>query len=386
MRVRELQYELPPELIARFPPAARDQSRLLVLGAEGPEHWGVRDLPQLLPAGTLLVVNDTQVIPARLLGRKVPTGGKVELLLVRQVAPAALPAESGQPGLEGEHWLAMTRSSRPLRAGTTVAVDDDFEAFVAGPPDTEGLRAVILYRRDGGAVAAAIQRAGHVPLPPYLGRDDEPDDRLRYQTLFARVPGAVAAPTAGLHFSEELIDVLSNAGVTIAAITLHVGPGTFRPVATEDLDDHPMHAERFEVSETVAEQVNASRRAQTPVVAVGTTVVRCLEAAATGPPDQRLEAQRGDTRLLIQPGYRFRIVDGLVTNFHLPGSTLLALAYAFAGQERVAGGYREAIAERYRFYSYGDAMYLPRCVAPDPARPGDGGGAPSGFCDPANRS
>jgi len=372
VRVEELQYELPSELIARFPLERRDESRLLVIGADGPEHHGVRDLPDLLPAGTLLVVNDTQVIPARLLGHKASTGGKVELLLVRRVDAAVLPAEAAEPGRDGERWLAMTRSSRPLRDGATVLVDDDLAAFVAGPADAEGLRPVVLYARRGKTVPEAIEGAGHVPLPPYLGREDEPADRDRYQTLFARVPGAVAAPTAGLHFSDGLIAALRAAGVTLATITLHVGPGTFRPVATDDLDDHPMHTEWFEVSARVADQINARRRAGTPVIAVGTTVVRCLEAAATGPRDRRLEAQRGETRLLIQPGYRFHIVDGLITNFHLPGSTLLALVYAFAGPEPVARGYREAIAARYRFYSYGDAMFLPRCAAPAQHSPGQG--------------
>ncbi len=364
MRVEELQYELPSELIARHPPEARDQSRLLVLGNQGPEHRQVRDLPRLLRPGTLLVVNDTRVILARLLGHKVPTGGKVELLLVRRVDQAALPADAAQPGHGCDRWRAMTRSSRPLREGTTVAVNDELHAYVERPLDGEGLATLLVYHRHSRPVDDAIQAAGHVPLPPYLGREDEPEDRQRYQTLFARVPGAVAAPTAGLHFSEQLIAALRSGGVTIAAITLHVGPGTFRPVAAADLDDHPMHSEQFEITEAVAAQVNASRQAGTPVVAVGTTVVRALEAAALGEAGGLIRAQRGETRLLIQPGYRFEIIDGLVTNFHLPGSTLLALAYAFGGQKQVAEGYRKAIAERYRFYSYGDAMFMPRCAAP----------------------
>jgi S-adenosylmethionine:tRNA ribosyltransferase-isomerase len=364
VRVEDLQYELPPELIARHPPAGRDQSRLLVLGDDGPEHRQVRDLPRLLSAGTMLVVNDTEVIPARLLGRKWPTGGRVELLLVRRVDQAVLPADAEQPGHECDRWLAMTRSSRPLRPGATVAVNDELYAYVEGRSNVDGLATLLVYHGQSRPLDDAIKAAGHMPLPPYLGREDEPEDRERYQTLFARVPGAVAAPTAGLHFSEPLIAALRSGGVTIAAITLHVGPGTFRPVTTEDLDDHPMHSESFEVSDAVAAQVNECRQAGRPIVAVGTTVVRALEAAAQGSPDGLIHAQRSETRLLIQPGYRFEVVDGLLTNFHLPGSTLLALAFAFGGQEQVAGGYREAIAEAYRFYSYGDAMFMPRCASP----------------------
>ena len=337
MRLGELDYQLPPELIARHPAATRDSARLLVVNDEGLAHRRFAELPELLP-GALFIVNDTRVIRARLFGKKVPSGGRVELLLVRRLDQ------------EGARWTAMARASRGLRPGSSIRLADGFEALVESGVDAEGLYTVKLHTTE--PVDALLERLGHVPLPPYIDRPDEPADRERYQTIYARVPGAVAAPTAGLHFSRELY-----ARCDVASITLHVGPGTFRPVSVPDLDDHPMHAECFEVPAETCSRIARAREEGAPIVAVGTTVVRALESAVVG---GALAPMRGETRLLIQPGYCFRVIDALVTNFHLPGSTLLALVYAFGGVDRMRAAYREAIERLYRFYSYGDAMLILR--------------------------
>ena len=367
VRVEQLHYELPPDRIARHPAPRREDARLLVIAADGLEHHRVDDLPAMLPAGALLVVNDTRVLSARLLGHKAGSGGRVEVLLVRRLEQADMPAESPAAGAPCERWSALARASRRLRAGTAIEVGADTD----GPPlhlwleresDDEGLVRVLVRTEGEGDLLAAIERHGHVPLPPYIGRADELADRERYQTVFARAPGAVAAPTAGLHFSGSLLDALRAKGVEVGAITLHVGPGTFRPVSVADLDDHPMHAEPYEVGADLARAVARARQRGAPVIAVGTTVVRALESAADPEHPGQVRAAKGDTRLLIQPGYEFRVVDGLLTNFHLPGSTLLALVYAFGGRSPVASAYRVAIERGYRFYSYGDAMYLPRRV------------------------
>jgi S-adenosylmethionine:tRNA ribosyltransferase-isomerase len=354
LRTELLDYPLPAELIARHPAPEREQARLCVVRRAGCEHAHVRDLERLLAPGALLVVNDTRVLPARLRGRRLPGGGRVELLLVERA-----------PG-EGDGWLALGKPGRRLRAGVELELGASLRGSVEGT--TEGLLRVRLWAHDGIGVEAALEQDGEVPLPPYLGRPAEAADRERYQTVYARVPGAVAAPTAGLHFSEALLARLRARGVEITAVTLHVGPGTFLPVAAADLDEHPMHAEPFEIAAEAAEAIGRARARGAPVVAVGTTVVRALESAARE--DGSLAASRGATRLLIQPGHRFKVVDALLTNFHLPRSTLLALVYAFAGRERVRAAYREAIALGYRFYSYGDAMLL----APDargPATPAE---------------
>jgi S-adenosylmethionine:tRNA ribosyltransferase-isomerase len=349
VRTAELSYELPDELVARYPAREREESRLLVVGERGFEHRGFAELPALLPPGALLVINDTRVIPARLLGNK-PSGGKVELLLVRRLAPAEK---------EGERWSAMAKSSRPLRAGAQVCIADGrLEVRVEAPLDRHGLCTLYVHSPSGERIDALLEELGHVPLPPYIERADEPADRDRYQTVYARVPGAVAAPTAGLHFSRALLDEIAARDIELGAVTLHVGPGTFRPVSAEDLADHEMHGELFEVSGETAACIDRARARGAPVVAVGTTVVRALESAADPERLGAVRALSGETQLLIQPGHRFRVVDALVTNFHLPGSTLLALVYAFGGVERVREAYRAAIVERYRFYSYGDAMYL----------------------------
>lgn len=362
MRSDLLDYDLPDELIARRPSEARDGARLLVApepaSPGGIAHAQIRDLPDLLPPGALLVVNDTRVVPARLLGKKVGTGGAVELLLVR---PRPSEPAAGAPAASADTaaFFAMGRASKPLRPGAEIVFGDgEITARIDGRDEAEGLLAVTLRAR--GDVAAALERVGHVPLPPYLRRADDAADRERYQTVFARVPGAIAAPTAGLHLSHALLDRLAERGIERAAVTLHVGLGTFQPVTASDLDAHAMHSEPFVVQPETRDAVARARRRGAPIVAVGTTVVRALESAADPDRPGHVRAMQGDTRLLIQPGYAFKVVDRLLTNFHLPRSTLLALVYAFAGMERVRRAYQTAIAEGYRFYSYGDAMLLRR--------------------------
>ena len=356
MRLADLDYQLPPQLIARYPSAQRDASRLLVLAAGDTRHRVFSDLPELLPAKALLVVNDTRVRRARLFGHKHPSGGKVEVLLVR-------PLPDGQ-------WQAMARSSKKLRLGTRLHLGESLRAQVMAETDEHGLLQLSLASSTGEAVDAALAQQGHMPLPPYLRRDDEEADRERYQTVFAQHLGAVAAPTAGLHFTNTLLTRLAARGIERAAITLHVGPGTFRPVSHDDLNDHPMHHEHIVVSAQAAQAVAAARDRGAAVIAVGTTAVRALESAADSRRPGYIRATTGDTHLLIQPGYRFKVVDGLITNFHLPRSTLLALVYAFAGTHAVRDAYREAIAQQYRFYSYGDAMLIPQGTSAGP-RPGN---------------
>ncbi len=330
-------YELPPELIAQRPAEPRPAARLLVLECAGGALRDGRfaDLPALLRPGDLLVLNDTRVIPARLPGRK-DSGGAIEVLIERV--------------LDRNRALAQCRASKPLRTGRTL--------------EFEGTRARVLGRRDefyelqfegDTPLPELLERIGHVPLPPYIGRPDEAADRERYQTVYARVPGAVAAPTAGLHFDAALIERLKARGVRFAHITLHVGAGTFQPLRVADPRGHRLHAERLAVGAATCAAVNAARAEGRRVIAVGTTVVRALESAGrTG----ALVPHEGETDIFIYPGFRFRIVDGLVTNFHLPESTLLMLVCAFAGTGPVLAAYRHAVRERYRFYSYGDAMFI----------------------------
>ncbi|MBN4059111.1 tRNA preQ1(34) S-adenosylmethionine ribosyltransferase-isomerase QueA [Endomicrobium sp. AH-315-J14] len=353
MRLEDLQYQLPPELIATHPPAERDGARLLVVPVTGQsfEHRSIRELPQLLPEGALLIVNDTKVIPARLFGHKADSGGRVELLLVRRT-------DDGDE--RRQRWEALGRSSKPLRAGLVIEMDGKLRATVIDRDDG-GLLTIWLESPGASAnetIDELLEVEGEIPLPPYIRRAPEPSDRERYQTLFARQAGAVAAPTAGLHFSEDLLARLAERDILTASVTLHVGPGTFRPVSVDDLNDHDMHAEHFEVGEETADRIASARAEGRPVVAIGTTVVRALESSSRSDGSRLVSPQTGVTRLLIQPGFAFRVIDGLVTNFHLPGSTLLALVGAFSGLDRMLAAYREAIAKRYRFYSYGDAMYL----------------------------
>ncbi len=346
MRIDQLDYALPEQLIASRPAEERDGARLLVMGAgRALEDRMVRHLAEVIAPGSLLVVNDTRVIPARLFGHK-PSGGKVEILLVGR--------EAG-----GEaRYKALGRSSKGFRPGATVAIDGGLSVTIVEAM-ADGTLLVDLEAPDGD-VAAALERAGHVPLPPYIGRADDADDRVRYQTIFARAPGAVAAPTAGLHLSERVLAELAARNVEVASVTLHVSLGTFQPVKVDDLDEHPMHEETFVVPEEAAAAVARARERGRPVVAVGTTSVRALESAADPDAPGRVQRTEGRTRLLIQPGYAFRVVDALLTNFHLPKSTLLALVCAFGGRERVLAAYAHAVQSSYRFFSYGDAMFLRR--------------------------
>ncbi len=340
MRVDDFDYELPEGLIARHPPERRGDSRLLALEAQSdvPRDLRFSDLPDLLRPGDLLVFNDTRVIPARLWGRKA-TGGRVEVLVERITGP--------------HEALAHVRASKSPKPGAVLHLEGGVEAEVTG---REG--ALFALRFAGPApVLELLERHGHVPLPPYLARVDTPEDRERYQTVFARRPGAVAAPTAGLHFDRAMLDRLAAAGVAQAFVTLHVGAGTFQPVRVDEVERHEMHAEWLQVPEETVAAVAAARARGGRVVAVGTTAVRALESAAAG---GELRPFEGETRLFVYPGYRFRVVDAMVTNFHLPRSTLLMLVSAFAGRERVLAAYRHAVARRYRFFSYGDAMWLER--------------------------
>ena len=380
MRRALFDFELPPERIATHPAAARDGARLLVLDpARGTlEHGDVRGLDARVAPGTLLVVNDTRVVPARLLGTKESTGGRVEILLVRRLGDASV-VDRGR-AFPAERWRAMGRSSKPLRPGALLAFAARAAESNAGRvvlraqieerSTEDGLLDVLLFTPDASPIDAALEAAGHMPLPPYLHRADEDADRERYQTVFARVKGAVAAPTAGLHLSNELLDRLEKKGVLRASITLHIGLGTFQPVTVEDLDDHPMHTEVYEVPEETAQAIDAARARGAPVLAVGTTVVRALESAALRDRPGSVRPGAGETRILIQPGYSFQVVDQLLTNFHLPQSTLLALVSAFAGRERVLDAYRSAVENGYRFFSYGDAMLIQsRDPRPQPAAP-----------------
>lgn len=341
MRLADLDYELPEALIAQHPTGRREDARLFVLdrGTGRREHTSVAALPELVPSGAVLVVNDTRVIRARLRGQK-PTGGAAEVLLVHREADGS--------------FAAMGRASKGLPPGSRVLFADGLEANVEGR-DGEGLLRVRFTAPDGD-VDGALERQGEVPLPPYVRRRPDLDDAERYQTVFARVPGAVAAPTAGLHLTDGMLARLRARDVDVRTVTLHVGLGTFAPITVDDLDLHPMHVERYDVPPDTAAALDAARDAGRPVVAVGTTVVRTLESAcdAAG----RIAAGPGETRLLLQPGARFRVVDQLLTNFHVPRSTLLALVMAFAGREVILSAYAEAVARGYRFFSYGDAMLL----------------------------
>ncbi|MDB4973685.1 MAG: S-adenosylmethionine tRNA ribosyltransferase-isomerase [Myxococcaceae bacterium] len=346
MRAEELDYDLPEALIAQEPAAEREAARLLVMTRHRPElaHARIGDLPKLLPP-SLFVFNDTRVIPARLLGLK-PSGGKFELLLVERSDVDDAPDGSEQ------RWLCMARPLKSLRPGLLLSVGE--LSIEVGERVSETLLAVTLRAARG--VDAALASAGEMPLPPYIARPAVERDKERYQTVFARAPGAVAAPTAGLHFGTPLLRALEAAGHQRAFVTLHVGPGTFAPLSVDELSEHPMHSERYEISTACAIAVREAKREGRPVVAVGTTVVRTLEASARQ--HGEVSAGRSSTNLFIYPPCELRVVDALVTNFHLPRSTLLALVMAFAGTEEVRAAYREAVRERYRFFSYGDAMLI----------------------------
>ena len=364
MRLDDLDYSLPEQLIAQRPLDQRDASRLLTLDAKTGRHEDHRfaELTNLLRGDELLVLNNARVIPARLFGRRLGVhsdppsrstrrehlSGKVEVLLTRQLEPSV--------------WEALVHPGRKMRAGERVLFGDgELEAEVMARGEF-GLRTLKLTSHDAHEVTEHIERLGHVPLPPYIDRKDEPADRERYQTVFARNPGAVAAPTAGLHFTTEVLEAIRRRGVDICELTLQVGLGTFQPVHTETLEAHVMHAESYEIPEATAQRINAARAARRPILAVGTTVVRALENAALRNADagsaNLVGAGKAEARVFIFPGFHFRVVKALLTNFHLPRSTLLALVCAFAGREHVLAAYRHAVEADYRFYSYGDCMLI----------------------------
>ena len=346
MQLTDFDFSLPEELIAQVPTATRDASRLMCLDRAAGliESGKFPDIVNYFRPGDLLVVNDTRVIPARLLGRKA-SGGKVEIFLVR---PVANEAASGV-------WECLTKSSKPLRAGTVIDFAADLQAEIVDAANPAAMYRTVRFNWRGDFLER-IEAIGRLPLPPYIKRADNAADRERYQTVFANEKGAVAAPTAGLHFTRDLLRRLEADGVRILSLTLHVGLGTFLPVRVEDIRQHRMHAEFFSISENTAREVNSARKEGRRVFALGTTSTRALETAA----DEHgcLQAGAGDSEIFIYPGYRFKVVDALITNFHLPKSTLLMLVSAFAGRDFVLTAYRRAVEERYRFFSYGDCMLI----------------------------
>jgi S-adenosylmethionine:tRNA ribosyltransferase-isomerase len=351
VRASDFDFELPAASIAQAPLERRDDARLYVLDRKTgvAEHRHVRDLPSLLPPGALVVVNDTRVLRARLAATK-PTGGAVELLLV----------EPGDPARDPNRWRCIGGASKPIRPGPLSLAGAGAGVAVPGA-EVLAVDGKYVDVRFSGDIIAYAEAHGEVPLPPYIKRP-APDeaDRERYQTIFARIPGAVAAPTAGLHFTPELLAALEAHGVRRATITLHVGPGTFAPLGDGSLETETLHAERYEIPEATARAIADTRAAGKPIVAVGTTVVRTLEAAAAvaEPSGGVIRAGQGSTSIFIRPGHTFRAVDLMLTNFHLPRSSLVILVSAFAGRERILDAYKDAVARGYRFYSYGDAMLL----------------------------
>lgn len=336
MKRIDFHYDLPSELIAQLPLEQRSASRLLCFSrhAGDVEDRTFSDIPDLLNPGDLLVFNNTEVIPARLYGRK-ESGGQIEILVERL--------------LSQRECLAQVRASKSPKAGGTLILEDGSRLKVLGREDS------FFHLQAEGNLMALLQRLGHMPLPPYITRADTDYDRRRYQTVFAETPGAVAAPTAGLHFDQFLLEQLKDRGVESTTVTLHVGAGTFQPVRVDKIEDHHMHAEWLEVPQSACEAINAARARGGRVVAVGTTAVRSLETAAA---DGELKPFSGDSRIFIYPPYEFRVVDAMITNFHLPESTLLMLVSAFAGHEQTLAAYKHAVEQRYRFFSYGDAMLI----------------------------
>lgn len=338
MRRDEFSYQLPDELIAQFPAEQRGNSRLLAMLCPSGKliDHEFSSLPGLLKAGDLLVFNDTRVIPARLFGNK-ETGGKVEILLERI--------------LDDQRMLAQVRASKTPKPGSMINLQDDIQLELMEREEDMFVLDII----GDLTVLELMQKVGHMPLPPYIQRDDEVEDIDRYQTVYARNPGAVAAPTAGLHFTDELMQKITEQGIDSVFVTLHIGAGTFQPVRVNNIEEHQMHSEYLEVSEDVCEKVKKCKASGGRVIAVGTTSVRCLETAAHA---GELNPYQGETDIFIYPGYKFEIVDALITNFHLSESTLLMLVSAFAGQDNIMDAYQHAIEQRYLFFSYGDAMFL----------------------------
>ena len=373
MDVREFDFDLPPELIAQEPAERRGSARLLHMDRRtgGLTHATIDSLPQSLREGDLLVVNNTRVIPARLLGRRVPSGGAVECLLIGRARHKETAAAGGdrhdddRPGRQD--WQALMHPGQKLRPGACVVFDGADPTAAHGAPGVlrgevleqrfHGRRLIRLWRTDGGSVEDAIEAIGHVPLPPYVKRSDRPEDRERYQTVFARERGSVAAPTAGLHFHPALNASLVARRIDIVEITLHVGYGTFQPVRVDRVEEHRLEPERYEISEPAAQAINRAGEEGRRIIAVGTTTTRALEAVAAAH-EGRIAAGAGATDLFIFPGFQFLLVQGLLTNFHLPRSSLLMLVSAFGGVRHVMAAYAAAIAGGYRFYSYGDAMLV----------------------------
>jgi S-adenosylmethionine:tRNA ribosyltransferase-isomerase len=340
LTLSDFDYELPDELIAQAPLPERSASRMLVAGESALTDSLIGDLPQWLAPGDLLVFNDTRVMRARLYGSK-DSGGRIEVLIER---------------LTGEcEALAQVRASKTPRTGSRLRMEDAFDFEVLGR-EGEFFR---LRSLGDTALADLLERHGRLPLPPYIDRSAADADDRRYQTVFARETGSVAAPTAGLHFDEALLAALAARGVRQTRVTLHVGAGTFQPVRVDNLAEHRMHSERYELSEQTVQAIAETRAAGGKIVAVGTTSLRCLESAALACGDGPLTARSGDTALFITPGFGFRVIDALLTNFHLPKSTLLMLVSALAGRRRIRAAYAHAVARRYRFFSYGDAMFIP---------------------------
>lgn len=344
IKLSDFDFELPAELIAQQPLATRRASRLLLVDPQSNElsDRQFAELGDYLRAGDLLVFNDTRVIPARLFGRK-STGGKVEVMVERVVDDATL--------------LAHVRASKAPKPGSDLLLDDVIQCRVI-----ERQHDLFVLHQLQGSWLELLEQHGHVPLPPYIQRDDADADRERYQTVYAKTPGAVAAPTAGLHFDQQMLADLQQQGIDTARLTLHVGAGTFQPIRGEDIDSHVMHAERVEVPPATVQAIAAARERGGRIVAVGTTVVRSLETAAA---EGKLCAFDGESQLFIKPGFQFHVVDALLTNFHLPRSTLLMLVSAFAGSELMRRAYAHAIAARYRFFSYGDAMFIAGRAIPE---------------------
>ena len=378
MDVSAFDFVLPDELIAQVPPPARGTSRLLVVRRDTGivQHALFPAVGEHLAPGDLLVLNDTRVFPARLLGRRIPSGGRVECLLVRRLSAGALerptpnvqlptgPLRDGTLGVgnveagSSQLWEALMHPGQKLGVGAHVMFEANgvrVQGEVMGR-HFHGRRTVRLWT-DGMDMDAAIDAIGHMPLPPYIKRPDELSDRLRYQTVYARERGSVAAPTAGLHFTTVLLDELAARGIRRVDVTLHVGYGTFKPIRVNRVEDHEVDPETLSVSADAAAALTQARAEGRRVIAVGTTTVRVLESLATDA-DGRIQPQAGETRLFIRPGHQFQFVNGLITNFHLPRSSLLVLVAAFAGRERILAAYQDAIARGYRFYSYGDAMLI----------------------------
>jgi S-adenosylmethionine:tRNA ribosyltransferase-isomerase len=348
VNVTDFDFDLPDELIAQEPPPERGGSRLMAIDRAGGSirHLTFADLPSLLREGDLLVVNDTRVFPARLIGVRLPGGGAAECFLVR-------------PAAEADTWIALVHPGQRLREGSRMLFESNgrrLHAEITGR-HFHGRRTVRLWTDDGSSVRDTIDAIGHVPLPPYIKRPDSTRDRDRYQTVYARERGSIAAPTAGLHFTPEVLDALRTRGVDRVSITLHVGYGTFQPIRVDRVEDHQMDSEAFEVTAAAAAALSKARKEGRRIVAVGTTTTRTLESLQRSAEGDVLPG-RGETALFIRPGHEFSLVSGLVTNFHLPKSSLLMLVSAFGGRELILGAYQEAVANRYRFYSYGDAMII----------------------------